>query len=83
MATRVTPKGSAHLPAEAVKQARAQPADGSRIDAYVGEALSWLPSARAAAPAAQTAAAHRVLLADLPALFENPPRDLLKAAVTP
>ena len=26
---------------------------------------------------------HRVLLADLPALFENPPRDLLKAAVTP
>ena len=26
---------------------------------------------------------HRVLLADLPALFESPPRDLLKAAVTP
>jgi L-iditol 2-dehydrogenase len=26
---------------------------------------------------------HRVLLADLPALFEDPPRDLLKAAVTP
>ena len=26
---------------------------------------------------------HRVLLADLPGLFENPPRDLLKAAVTP
>ena len=26
---------------------------------------------------------HRVLLQDLPALFENPPRDLLKAAVTP
>jgi L-iditol 2-dehydrogenase len=26
---------------------------------------------------------HRVLLADLPALFADPPRDLLKAAVTP
>jgi L-iditol 2-dehydrogenase len=26
---------------------------------------------------------HRVLLADLPALFAEPPRDLLKAAVTP
>jgi L-iditol 2-dehydrogenase len=26
---------------------------------------------------------HRVLLADLPALFDDPPRDLLKAAVTP
>jgi L-iditol 2-dehydrogenase len=26
---------------------------------------------------------HRVLLQDLPALFEDPPRDLLKAAVTP
>jgi L-iditol 2-dehydrogenase len=26
---------------------------------------------------------HRVLLEDLPALFEDPPRDLLKAAVTP
>lgn len=26
---------------------------------------------------------HRVLLEDLPQLFENPPRDLLKAAVTP
>jgi L-iditol 2-dehydrogenase len=26
---------------------------------------------------------HRILLADLPALFADPPRDLLKAAVTP
>jgi hypothetical protein len=26
---------------------------------------------------------HRTLLADLPALFADPPRDLLKAAVTP
>ena len=26
---------------------------------------------------------HRVLLADLPALFADPPRDLLKASVTP
>ncbi len=26
---------------------------------------------------------HRILLADLPALFSEPPRDLLKAAVTP
>jgi L-iditol 2-dehydrogenase len=26
---------------------------------------------------------HRLLLADLPALFADPPRDLLKAAVVP
>jgi hypothetical protein len=26
---------------------------------------------------------HHVLLADLPALFADPPRELLKAAVTP
>jgi hypothetical protein len=26
---------------------------------------------------------HQVLLADLPSLFENPPHELLKAAVTP
>jgi L-iditol 2-dehydrogenase len=26
---------------------------------------------------------HRVLLADLPALFADPPRDLIKAAVVP
>ena len=48
--------------------------------ATVGGALGFLASS---AYPWERLVTHRVLLRDLPALFSNPPRDLLKAAVVP
>ena len=55
------PKGRAHLPAQRVK-GEAAAASASRADAYVAEALGWLPGS-APAPEAKKAG-PRVLLAD-------------------
>ena len=51
------PEGSAYRPGG--QASPPQPTSGARIGAYVGEALSWLPSARAAAPAPDPARASR------------------------
>jgi PAS domain S-box-containing protein len=58
------PKGSAHLPPEQVKESHAAHANELRVDAYVEEALSWLPDAASERPRVLPQAAHRVLLAD-------------------
>jgi PAS domain S-box-containing protein len=58
------PKGSAHLPAERVKvRGEARTSTGARADAYVAEALGWLPAA-ATAPEPSPAGAQRILVAD-------------------
>ena len=62
--TVAVPKGSAHLPAERVKvRGEARSSAGARADAYVAEALGWLPAA-ATAPEPSPAGAQRILIAD-------------------
>ncbi len=70
------PVGSAHLPADRVEAAKALPSTAVGAAAYVNDALSWLPpddtdrsaltisSVGDSPPAASTAAAGRVVLAD-------------------
>ncbi|MCW5625562.1 MAG: response regulator, partial [Burkholderiales bacterium] len=58
------PKGHDHLPADRIQAQRNPPSSGFRADAYVSEALSWLPEAEATVSADQPRKAHRVLLAD-------------------
>ena len=58
------PKGSAHLPAEHVKAPRETAATASRADAYVAEALGWLPEAERVQAPAGPHTAQRVLVAD-------------------
>jgi len=57
------PKGSAHLPAERVKAPREASSTAARADAYVAEALGWLPDGDAASPT-RPQSAQRVLIAD-------------------
>jgi PAS domain S-box-containing protein len=59
------PKGSAHLPREQVRERSEQgAASASRTEAYVSEALGWLPDAVTAPAAVRAGAAPRILLAD-------------------
>ena len=58
------PKGSAHLPADRIRDSSAQQSDTSRAGAYVNEALSWLPGAPSATASAEPRHTQRVLLAD-------------------
>jgi len=44
------PMGCAHLPADRIEAARALTPTGSRTEAYIEEALRWLPDDRRAAP---------------------------------
>jgi signal transduction histidine kinase len=55
------PRGAAHLPADRIRAAR-RTSTAVRADAYVDEALSWLPGTEAAPEAPKSAA--RILLAD-------------------
>jgi PAS domain S-box-containing protein len=56
------PCGAAHLPAERLKAARAEATTGVRADAYVDEALGWLPGADR--PPAAPKTGKRILVAD-------------------
>jgi PAS domain S-box-containing protein len=59
------PRGSGHLPGVQVK-GQVAASTAARADAYVDEALSWLPGAdgAAAAPAAEPKTGARILIAD-------------------
>ena len=58
------PKGSAHLPAERVRTSRVARSTDLRAEAYVDEALSWLPDSAQIGPQSPVRRAYRVLLAD-------------------
>jgi len=58
------PKGSSHLPAERLKTLHAQSSNIARADAYVDEALSWLPEVSGVPAGTEQGHAHRLLLAD-------------------
>ena len=59
------PKGSAHLPAARVKASpEATSSTASRADAYVAEALGWLPEAERAPTPGRPQITQRILLAD-------------------
>ncbi|HKQ25744.1 MAG TPA: ATP-binding protein [Burkholderiales bacterium] len=59
------PKGSAHLPANRVRAPReAAFSTASRADAYVAEAMGWLPGGETALTPARPPATHRILVAD-------------------
>ena len=59
------PKGSAHLPPSASRRRDAAcRSTAARADAYVAEALGWLPAERGTSPASVRTGAPRVLVAD-------------------
>ena len=59
------PRGSAHLPPSRVKAPReAASSSASRADAYVAEALGWLPGSEAALTPARPPGTQRILVAD-------------------
>ncbi len=58
------PQGTAHLPADRIRDSSAHRANTARAGAYVDEALSWLPQAPPATTSAEARSAQRVLLAD-------------------
>ncbi len=58
------PAGMAHLPAERVGSVREMPGSALTADAYVAEALGWLPDENAGAAPHTGAGAARVLVAD-------------------
>jgi PAS domain S-box-containing protein len=70
------PVGSAHLPVERIRAACAPGPDVARAEAFVGEALSWLPGADQA-PATARPGAPRVLLVDDNADLRDYARKLL------
>jgi CheY-like chemotaxis protein len=57
------PKGSAHLPPERVKAPRAASSTALRADAYVAEALGWLPRGGGSARS-RPQSTQRILVAD-------------------
>ena len=58
------PLGRDHLPAERVQAARQQQSTALGIDAFLSEAMRWLPAAAAPAAGASSAARPRILWAD-------------------
>src|SRR6185503_17966571 len=58
------PLGRDHLPAERVQTARQQQSTALGIDAFLSEAMRWLPAAAAPAAGAPSAARPRILWAD-------------------